>query len=115
MMLAFLSIAMQVVALVIIIYAFKVLSSEEEVETGIYTKYFLLQKRYELLKASLVIVAVLTLVQTANVAWSTWMKNAVGGVELIVSDIVLIGVVLLLTKIYSVRSKFLRMPTPEKK
>ena len=106
-LLTVISIVMQVVAILITMYMFRVLSVDQELETGVYNRHELLHRRYQLLKGSLIVVAAITFLQLMSVTWDLITKGGLGGFGLIVSDLVLVILVYLVTKMYAVRSKYL--------
>lgn len=102
------SAAIKAIALLMVVYTFYSLSNRKEPHgAGVLTKYFLVRQRYSLLRMSLIFVAALIAVELASLAYAIAAgTSAVSELSLLFSDIVFLGLVVLLSKIYQVRSRF---------
>lgn len=84
------------IALLAVIAAFFTLKRTPE--AGTLTKFFLVKKRYELLRGSLVIVAAIILLEL-----SALMLRDAHGLRIVASDLVLVLLIALLSRIYWLR------------
>lgn len=101
------SILIKAIALLIVCYSFFMLNPKKEREIlGPLTKYFLLRKNFLLLRWSLVFVAALLLVELISISISV-VGNAdkLADIRLLTSDLVFLGLIMLLTQIYRHRDR----------
>lgn len=100
------SIIIKAITFIMVLYTFLSINRPEKKDKkmSVYTKYYLMRKRYEMLKGSLLFVAaiaVLELISMTHILVSG--ASYVGDTEMLISDIIFLGLVLLLTKIYNFR------------
>ncbi len=101
------SAAIKAIALLMVVYTFFALSSRKEPQAGVLTKYFLVKQRYALLRMSLIFIAALIAVELATLAYGIiGGTHALNDVSLLLSDLIFLGLVVLLTKIYQLRAQF---------
>jgi len=100
------STVIKLISLAMIVYTFQSLSREENKNLSVLTKYFLLKRNYTLLRFSLIFIATLVVVELVNMFYRTINAPPLSEPQLLISDAVFIGLILLLTKIYESRHYF---------
>lgn len=96
------------IALIMVLFTFKSLSvTHEAAELGVFTKYLLLKRRYDLLRRSLLFVAAIVIIQICSLLYAFFTAPGFfADVQLLASDIVFLGLAYLLSKLYLVRAIF---------
>lgn len=102
------SILIKIISLVMVAYTFLALSPKKEPkELGVLTKYFIVKRRYNLLRFSLLFVAALILIELVSMLRAALTAPAgVNEMQMLLSDIVFLGLIILLSRIYQLRSMF---------
>ena len=102
------SIFIKILSLIMVSYAFRNLSPVEGPSSfGILTKYFVMKRRYVLLRFSLLFVAGLILVEMISMGYTILQRpSSVNTLQLLFSDVVFVGLILLLSRIYGFNKEF---------
>ena len=102
------SAAIKVVTLLMTVHTFRNLAPHRTPATDLYTRYFIVKRNYNLLRYSLLFVAALILVELFSMSRVIFQNATVNDVQLLLSDIVFLGLVVLLSRIYAGRVAFAR-------
>jgi len=102
------SILITVISLVMVLYTFNALSTERIEVLGVVTQYFLLKRRHQLLRLSLILVAGVITIQLINSGYMLFTGNPLGSLQLLFSDVAFIALVVILAKMYRIRISFQR-------
>jgi len=96
------------IALTMVLFTFKSLSvTREAAEIGVFTKYLLLKRRYDLLRRSLLFVAAIVIIQICSLLYALFTAPGFfADIQLLASDVVFLGLAYLLSKLYLVRAIF---------
>jgi hypothetical protein len=104
------SLAIKLVSLVIVLYAFKALSVDESGKFGVYTRLLMMKRKYDLLRMSLLFIAVILLLELFSMSYTLVMEpQALNMIQVIISDAVFIGLILLISRIYISRNSLKRI------
>jgi hypothetical protein len=103
------SVVIKVFAIIMMLYAFHALSPvEEQKRTTMFARYFLAKRKCDLLRQSLLFVAVLAVIELGSMCYDLTVRpEHIDGIRLLLSDIVFLGLLFLLSKIYHLRSTLL--------
>ncbi len=103
------SLVIKALALTMVIFTFRSLATTKGAgELGVYTKYLLLKRRYELLRRSLLFTAAIVTIQLVSLLYALLAEPSLfTDAQLLASDIVFLGLTFLLSKIYRVRAIFI--------
>ena len=100
------SIVIKAVTFLMVLYTFLSINRPEKSDknVSVVTKYYIMKRRYEMLKASLLFVAAIAVLELISMTHILISGNLyVGDTEMLISDIIFLGLVLLLTRIYNFR------------
>jgi hypothetical protein len=98
------SILIKLFSLLIILYAFRTLSIDESGKFGVYTQLFIMRRRYDLLRMSLLFIAAILVLELVSMSYTLISRQGLNLVQIMASDILFIGLVALVTIIYSSRN-----------
>jgi hypothetical protein len=91
-------------AIIVLLSAFKVLASSDKKHAGFLTKYYLMRKKFDLLRASLLFVAGIIVLEIVNMVYLQFSATKTfNEAFLIASDALFVGLGLLLARIYKLK------------
>ncbi|HIH23551.1 TPA: hypothetical protein HA251_00805 [Candidatus Woesearchaeota archaeon] len=102
------SIIIKVTTLIMVLYTFKNLLAPSDPQPSIiYTQFYALKKKYSLLRFSLIFVAALIVLELASmIRAATVNMGAINDTQLLLSDAIFLGLIILLTHIYKYKRAF---------
>lgn len=106
MLVLIVSLLIQLFTVFMIIYTFRVIKDNSGSELGVLSKYYLMRRRYDRLRSSLLFIAAIILLQIAGIVYLILYPDApITTTQLIVSDIIFVALAVFLSQIYRMRSK----------
>lgn len=102
------SIIIKALTFLMVLYTFSSIAKPEvkNKNVGVVTKYYVMKRRYNLLKGSLLFVAAIAVLELISMIYGLTSSSPNKDIELLVSDIIFLGLVILLTRIYNFRENF---------
>lgn len=100
------SILIKAISFIMVVYTFNSLLSPIEPK-GIMTRFYVLHRKYMLLRASLLFVAALILLELGSMLYAVANSTtSVSDISLLLSDVIFLGLTILLSRIYRFKTAF---------